>query len=149
MGQKFIYVILSTLLGIATFACKQSPLENSAANRPECKTFFDIVSSEWELGENRLFSYSNHPKYWPPNSTFFKDLCLIGQSREFIVTLFGLPSKTFFINESEIMIYCTTENCVGEGLGYNTGVNIVLSQESNRVIEAYQNPLGVDSSHSP
>lgn len=137
MTIRFIIVIiLSTFM----FSC----LRNRLLNNDDCKSYFDIVATEWLKSEKGIYSYKNHPKYWPPYSDFFRGTCLEGMSKRQVINLFGTPSKSFFFGDKEIMIYCTTEKCLTGGIERNRGLNVVIDISIKQVSEAYHSPYLVE-----
>lgn len=134
--RLIIFIILSTCM----FGCLRSRLPNGDG----CKSYFDIIATEWVKSEKGIYSYKNHPKYWAPHSDFFQGTCLEGMSRRQIINLLGIPSKSFFFGEKEVMIYCTTEKCLTGGIESNRGLNVSVDINSSKVLEAHHSPFLVE-----
>lgn len=142
MNKSILLLGLFVLFGCSSYSKKVQSDEPS-----DCTAYFDILATKWVKNKDGTYSYESYPKYWPPYANFFDGDCLIGKQRKKILSLLGTPSKTFFVRDTEVLIYCLDESCLYTGLNSNLGVNVVVSQETNRVIDAYHSPLKTESDH--
>jgi hypothetical protein len=129
------YIIITALIAFTTSSCLNGKFKQSET----CENYLSIVQTEWKRSETGVYRYDNHPQYWPPFANFFDGKCLEGTSKKAIIDLLGTPSKSFFLVNQEIIIYCTDEKCLYGGLDSNRGLTVVLT--NGKVIEAYHNPL--------
>jgi hypothetical protein len=132
MGKASLFLFVT----FSFFSCVTNTLESNK----DCEQYIAVIQSEWVQSEQGIYRYEKHPQYWPPHANFFSGSCLEGLSRKKVISLLGTPSKSFFLNSTEVMIYCTDENCLYGGLESNRGLTVTIDSRSNQVIEAFQNP---------
>ena len=110
----------------------------------KCKTFFNLVKTDWIEKEPHLFGWKGDPEYWNANKHGDKYLpsgCIEGLSKKEIVKLFGKATKEFNAVNYSVWTYCMqkTEACFSQETNSDRELNIIFKNEV--VSNAYTSPM--------
>lgn len=125
------------------FSCSASIRTPSS----ECDEYYEFIRNNWIQfnSQKKVYGFNGNPEYWKGETKkYFQRECVIGLNKKQVIKLLGHPSKSFVFYDLEIAYYCMEEGCLKSIK--SGGKELVINYNTDGiVIEAYLNPLGVDS----
>lgn len=135
------------LLFLFLFAVASSCSTSIRNASSECNDYYKFIGDNWiQLDlEKKLYGFKGNPEYWKDETKkYFKRECVVGLNKKQVIKLLGHPSKSFLFYDLEIAYYCMEEGCL-KSIKSGSKEFVINYDTNGIVIEAYLNPLGVDS----
>ena len=109
----------------------------------KCKTFYNLVKTDWIEKEPHLFGWKGDPDYWNLNrygTKYVEKDCLTGLNKKEITKLFGNATKEFNAVNYSVWNYCMekTEACFNQEKNANR--EMVFIFRNGFIDNFYTNP---------
>jgi len=137
--MRFIF-----LLALAFILSCSTSIKNASS---ECNDYYRFIGDNWvqQNSQKKLYGFKGNPEYWKDETKkYFRRECIVGLNKKQVVKLLGHPSKSFVFYDLEIAYYCIEEGCL-KSMKSGSKELVINYDPNGLVIEAYLNPLGVDS----
>lgn len=126
------------IVTIMQFACVDKKMTST---KNDCKEYYTFLKENWK-NEKGVYYFKGHPDYWKESiyDTYVKESCLLGKSKNEIVSILGKPSIIFQNSRINTINYCMNNLCLtSKYLGGGNCLFIEFNQK-DIVIYVYTSP---------
>lgn len=107
-----------------------------------CKNYLQFIEENWIKNDDQTFAFKGNPSYWNADKykNYVNDNCLLGKSKDYIMKIFGTPTKSFKSPDINTIIYCLDSKICLRNTIYGGKFLRFNMNENNDVIEIFTGP---------